>query len=97
MGPYQAPHIIIISSAKIQINLYATKHEEIAELHKKKSSPETASVQEEHQPTAISSDDVAKILQDIVLQKKSSKIVDENGEPLVVYHGIEKIKVVHSL
>ncbi|MEE1226353.1 MAG: hypothetical protein UHM08_04530 [Bacteroidales bacterium] len=42
--------------------------------------------------------DIAKVLQDIVTTKeKSSKIVDENGESFVVYHGIEKIKVVHSL
>ena len=80
-----------------QENTNATKNTN-AELHKKKSSPETASVQKEHQPTAISSDDVAKVLQDIVTTKENfSKIVDENGEPLVVYHGIEKIKVVHPL
>ena len=30
-------------------------------------------------------------------QRKFFKIVDENGEPLVVYHGIEKLKIVHSL
>ena len=30
--------------------------------------------------------DVAKLLQNIVTTKESSKIVDENGEPMVVYH-----------
>ncbi|MFI3322807.1 MAG: hypothetical protein R3Y50_09825 [Rikenellaceae bacterium] len=30
---------------------------------------------------------IAKILEDIINSKPSSKVVDENGEPLVVYHG----------
>ena len=35
--------------------------------------------------------EIAKVLQDIVTAKeKSSKIVDENGEPLVVYYGNRK-------
>jgi hypothetical protein len=34
--------------------------------------------------------DIAKVLQNIVTAKSdSSKVVDENGEPLVVYHGSE--------
>lgn len=32
------------------------------------------------------SGDIAKVLQNIVTAKSSSKVVDENGEPLVVYH-----------
>lgn len=33
------------------------------------------------------SGDIAKILQNIVNAKEASKVVDKNGEPLVVYHG----------
>lgn len=38
-----------------------------------------------HKPA--SPGDVAKVINNIVTTKDSSKIVDENGEPLVVYHG----------
>ena len=64
----------------------------------KKSTPKTASVQQEHQPTVVSSDDTAKVLQDIVTAKESSsKIVDENREPLVVCYGIKKRNLIDSL
>ena len=36
--------------------------------------------------------DIAKLLKNIVIVNNSSKIVDENGEPLVVYHSIDKRK-----
>ena len=73
-----------------QENTNATKNKN-AELHKKKSSPETVSVQNEHLQSAISSDDVAKVLRDIeTIKTNSSKIVDENGESFVVYYGNRK-------
>lgn len=37
----------------------------MAEMHKQKKAPETASVQEEHQPTVVSSADGAKLLKDL--------------------------------
>ena len=37
----------------------------LAEMHKQKKAPETASVQEEHQPTVVSSADGAKLLKDL--------------------------------
>ena len=33
---------------------------------------------------------IAKILQNIISAKSASKVVDENGEPLVVYHGTQR-------
>lgn len=44
-------------------------------------------------PNVLSADDIHKIQQDIAKIKsdaeKSSKVVDDNGEPLVVYHGTD--------
>ena len=43
-----------------------------------------------------SSGDVAKVIQNILNTKESSKILDKNNEPLVVYHGTNLTRVNHS-